>query len=129
MLSKILAYLALQRANSSNSLLLQQLLAGAGTVIFLSLIAAFLASILIAGTVCLCFNLLVTYGLSQQAAMVTLGIIMLIFMIILIGLTLYYVQKLRMVTSRILTVESPLASRATHMAQAFFDGFKRRKIV
>jgi hypothetical protein len=126
MLNKILALLALQRS-SSNGLLIQQLLAGVGAVVFLSLTAAFLASVLIAGTVCLGYNLLVAYGLNEHAAMVALGVLLFFLMIALILTVLHYVRKIELLTKQILMIENPIASKVTGLVDAFISGFQSKR--
>ncbi len=126
MLNKILALLALQHS-SSNSLLFQQLLVGVGAVIFLSLTTAFLTSVLIAGAVCLGYNLLVSYGLNEHAAMFALGILLLIILLITACTAGYYARKIKQISKQLLAIENPIASRVSNLVSAFIDGFNGRR--
>jgi lysylphosphatidylglycerol synthetase-like protein (DUF2156 family) len=124
MLGKLAAFIAFRKSSSVNSQLLQQLLTGVGAVIFLSLVGAFLASIIIAGIVYLSFNLLLEFGLSENAAMFVLGIFLILLLILLAFVILNYVHKIKVLSKRIVTTEHPMMQRANTLVDAFMDGFK-----
>lgn len=126
MLGKLAALIAL-RQSSDNGLLLQQLLAGIGAVILLSLTSAFLVSVLIAGAMCLAFNLLIEYGLAPHPAMMVLGVFLIFLLIVLAFAGTHFARKVKETSRQIIATKNPLVHRAYSLVDAFMEGFQGKR--
>jgi len=127
MIAKIASFIAMRRAAAANSVLFQKLLAAAGAVIALSLTAAFLASLLIAGLTCLAYNLLVQHGMTPQSAMIMMGVALFFVLVALIVVICYCGREAKKVSTNIVMMESPLLGKVYHIAESFVDGFMGRR--
>jgi len=122
MLGKIIALIAMRRSIPFSSVLLQRLLAGLATVLSLSLLVAFLGSILLAGLICMVYHSLLVYGMSQDMAMMWMGMGGLIILCLSVAVIFYYVKRIKDLALEAMMGENPIAQKTSRIVYAFLNG-------
>jgi hypothetical protein len=122
MLGKLIALIALRRSSPVSSAFLTRAMSALGTLITLSIVVAFLASILLAGLVCLSYNLMVYYGLSHTGAMSVLALACIVILLVLILVVLKTVKRIKALATEVVVVENPIAHKVSGLVYSFLDG-------
>jgi len=125
MLSKLIGLIALRRSSLVSSAWLTRLLTSFGTVLSLSLITAFLASVLLAGVICLAYNLMIVNGIGYSHAMTILAIACAVVFLLLVMTVLHFCRKIKILIAESLAIENPIAHRASALVYAFLNGLLR----
>ena len=120
---KIIALVLMRRATPSFPLI-QRLLAGVAAVLVLAMLASLLIGVLIVGALYGGYQLLIQYGLEPQVALLGMGIFTIMLVLALISVAISYAKNMGGLARRIMVSESPVASRASSVANAFMDGLK-----
>jgi len=125
MLGKLIGLIALRHSSPVSSAWLARLLSSFGTILSLSLIMAFLASILLAGLMCLAYNLMIVNGIGYSHAMTILVITCAVVLLLLVITVLHFCKKIKILIAESLAVENPIAHRASALVYAFLNGLLR----
>ena len=123
-LGKLLAMVAVQRSLSDISSI-RQFLVGVGMCLVLALIGALLGAALLIGGLYMIHNLLVTNGLTPEAADLAVVAIILLLILIVVLMINVRINRLHSLAHDIIRQHNPVASKINQTAEAFMSGFKR----
>ena len=107
-LGKLVGMLAVRR--SFDSALFQQLLVGAALLVILTIVAALMIAILLAGGLYGIYVALLSYGLNSEAAWVTVSCIAVLLTVLTILLMRVQLTKLHSGVRNLLTKQPPVVS-------------------
>ncbi len=122
MLGKLIALIALRRSSPLSSAFLTRAMSSVSVVLTLSLVVAFLASVLLAGLICLSYNLMIVNGVPHNSALEILAIACLVVLLILVAVIIQTVKKIKILIGEMMVAENPVAKRVSNIVYSFLDG-------
>jgi hypothetical protein len=105
------------------SLLFQQCLSDIAVVLLVSVATGIMTGALITGILYAAYLGLISYGLANQAAMLTVGVIAVLLIVVLIATLMFWLNKVQQALHRLLHLKAPLISLAQTVADSFLEGF------
>jgi len=127
LLSKIATLILLRKTVPAGIPLIERLLAGMAAVLVLSLVASLLLGAWIMGLFYGLYALLLHYNVAEPLAVLSTGIVSLLFIIGMFTAAIAYARQLRSYPKQIISHEMPVTYRANTIANAFVDGLMGSK--
>lgn len=122
---KMIGALWANRNRSNATPLIDELLSGIATIVGLALLAALFTGVLAIGAFFFLYRVLVENGLQPEAAMLSVGGLVVICVGVLLALLQRSIRATKTLPLKIMQAQSPVASRAQQVGNAFLDGLLR----
>jgi hypothetical protein len=122
MIGKVAARVLMHKTTPPGTPLFHRLLAGVAAVIAFSFLAALLLGALLIGISYFVYYLLITRGVDNEIAMISVGGFLLLLICIFIAAAIACAKHVRHIPKQMVATEAPLAYRISSVANAFVDG-------
>lgn len=125
-LAKLLGMWAVGKTVSSATPLMIQLIRGVAAIAICGVLVAMLVTLLIVGGTWLGYEQLIALGYSAPQAIFCLGATLLVLLVVTIIILTRYIARAIRTTKQLVYVQSPLSSKAAHVVESFWEGFKHK---
>lgn len=123
MISKVFGIWAVGKTVSATTPLFLRLILGMAAITVMSVVAAILITMLIAGGLWFVHAQLVLAGATPPMALMMVGLIVLLMLAIMALLAQSYWRRMKGTAARMMNMHAPVSSRMSGLADAFMDGF------
>jgi len=123
LLSRLFGIWAIGKTVSSTTPLFLRLIMGMAAITVLSVVGAILIVVFIVGTLWFIHAQLIAGGTTPQLAGLITGELVLLIMAAILLLTRSYWRKIKLISSNIINMNTPVSSRVSGIADSFMNGF------